>query len=163
MSDLREALTNWPAVYAAFTGAFDTPVERRKHSNEYTEDARKRLREFNDLVLAVLAQPEAGELVFLGSPDHKAVAARLRGYANDPMWADHGEVPKSLLFEVAQLLTTLPIAPDERMRRALPRPQDHCLATCKVNGCAKPDRCISEIDEDYIRGFKDALRADDNH
>jgi hypothetical protein len=54
------------------------------------------------------------EPVFLGSNDHKAVATRLRGYANDPMWANHGEVPKSLLFEAAQLLTTPPDATAQR-------------------------------------------------
>src|SRR5687768_5461021 len=125
MSDLREALIrsitaidDWLNVYASdFCNSDRVDEAQRRISDEggtlsYIANVQQKNR-------TALAQPEAVELVFLGSPDHKAVAARLRGYANDPMWADHGEVPKSLLFEAAQLLTAPPLAPDERMHRAL--------------------------------------------
>lgn len=41
-------------------------------------------------------QPEASELVQL-----------LQGYANDPMWAEHAEVPKSLLRAAIKRINTL--------------------------------------------------------
>ena len=46
----------WTTAYAAFKGAFDTPLARRRDSGEYAQDARRLLREFND---AMLAAPEA--------------------------------------------------------------------------------------------------------
>jgi len=50
MSTKAELLENWDAAYRAFKGAFDTPMARRKDSSEYSEDARKRLSDFDDLI-----------------------------------------------------------------------------------------------------------------
>src|SRR5687768_4901639 len=109
MSDLREALKPCPfcgnqpkSRWFGATGEDDDSgywgIECcQAFSHEDTEEDSARV--WN--TRAALAQPEAVEPVFLGNSDPKVVAARLRGYANDPMWADHGEVPKSLLFEAA--------------------------------------------------------------
>jgi hypothetical protein len=43
----------WKDAYAAFVGAFDNAVSQRKQGNEYSVDARKRLREFNELITKV--------------------------------------------------------------------------------------------------------------
>lgn len=40
----------WADAYSAFKGAFDTPLARRKMSDEFSEDARKRLREFDEMM-----------------------------------------------------------------------------------------------------------------
>ena len=50
----------WATAYAAFKGAFDTPLARRRDSGEYAQDARRLLREFND---AMFAAPEAPQPV----------------------------------------------------------------------------------------------------
>lgn len=39
----------WGAAYLAFRGCFDTPLARRRDDSEYANDARRRLRELNDL------------------------------------------------------------------------------------------------------------------
>lgn len=49
----------WADVYAAFKGAFDTPAAWLKDNSEYANDARKRLREFNEAMLA--AAPSASD------------------------------------------------------------------------------------------------------
>ena len=41
------ALT-WKDAYLAFTGAFDTPVARRKDDSVFASDARRRLRDFHE-------------------------------------------------------------------------------------------------------------------
>ncbi len=51
LQSLREA---WPDAFAAFRGAFDTPVARRKDGDEYAEDARARINAIN----ALLQPPE---------------------------------------------------------------------------------------------------------
>ena len=56
MTDTREALAAWDLAYAAFTGAFDTPQMRRQMPDEYSEDARKRMRDFDEIIRAALAQ-----------------------------------------------------------------------------------------------------------
>lgn len=42
----------WRLAYAAFRGAFDTPVARRQMNCEYAQDARKRLSEINEALTA---------------------------------------------------------------------------------------------------------------
>lgn len=42
----------WRDAYAAFQGAFDTPLARRRDDSEYAQDARKRLRAFNESMTA---------------------------------------------------------------------------------------------------------------
>lgn len=44
-------LPEWKDAYAAFKGAFDNPIARRKIFNDYMEDARQRLYKFNDLMI----------------------------------------------------------------------------------------------------------------
>lgn len=46
-----DADADWASAYAAFVGAFDTPAARRQNSNEYANDARDRLRSFNDSIV----------------------------------------------------------------------------------------------------------------
>lgn len=46
----------WNDAYAAFKGAFDTPQMRRAINDEYAEDARKRLRDFDEPIRALLSQ-----------------------------------------------------------------------------------------------------------
>ena len=58
-TDTREALAAWELTYAAFKGAFDTPQMRRNMPDEYSEDARKRMRGFNELIRAALATQPA--------------------------------------------------------------------------------------------------------
>ena len=43
----------WADAYAAFQGAFDTPMARRRDSSEYAMDARRRMREINEKFLAL--------------------------------------------------------------------------------------------------------------
>jgi hypothetical protein len=45
---LKELETLWPDTLAAFRGAFDTPLARRRDNSEYAEDARDRMRMFNE-------------------------------------------------------------------------------------------------------------------
>jgi len=47
----------WADAYAAFKGAFDTPAAWLKDSSEYANDARKRLCEFNEAMLAASPTP----------------------------------------------------------------------------------------------------------
>jgi len=47
-----EVPDGWADAYAAFKGAFDSPVARWKIDDEYAADARRRLRDFNDTMLA---------------------------------------------------------------------------------------------------------------
>ncbi len=44
------SLDAWKDVYASFQGAFDTPVARRKQDDEFASDARRRMREFNEVI-----------------------------------------------------------------------------------------------------------------
>ena len=43
----------WNDVYAAYAGAFDTPVARRKNGDEFSQDARWRMREFAESMYRV--------------------------------------------------------------------------------------------------------------
>ena len=50
-ADLRRAasaLEKWRDAYLAFKGAFDTPQMRRQLSDDYSQDARRRMREINE-------------------------------------------------------------------------------------------------------------------
>jgi len=49
----KQFIDEWNAAYAAFRGAFDTPVMRMKTDNDYADDARRRMREFNELMQEV--------------------------------------------------------------------------------------------------------------
>lgn len=40
----------WDEAFAAFKGAFDTPLARRRQSDEYSVDARQRLHQYNSLM-----------------------------------------------------------------------------------------------------------------
>lgn len=42
----------WREAFAAFQGAFDTPLARRRDDSEYAQDARRRLRAFNESMTA---------------------------------------------------------------------------------------------------------------
>lgn len=44
----KQLLADWQQAYDAFVGAFDTPIQRRKMADEYSADARQRLRNFSD-------------------------------------------------------------------------------------------------------------------
>lgn len=48
-----EILQQWPDVYSAFKNSFDTPQMKRLVKNECSENARKRLDEFNELLLTI--------------------------------------------------------------------------------------------------------------
>jgi hypothetical protein len=43
-------LEEWKNCYAAFRGAFDTPLARRRFDDEFSEDARKRMRQINEKI-----------------------------------------------------------------------------------------------------------------
>lgn len=45
----------WKDAYAAFTGAFDTPIARRKDDGTFAQDARRRLSSFNEEIKTLLA------------------------------------------------------------------------------------------------------------
>jgi hypothetical protein len=51
MSNL-EILQHWPEAYTAFKGVFDTPQIHRLVKGESAEEARKRLRDFDELLLS---------------------------------------------------------------------------------------------------------------
>ncbi|BAG41486.1 hypothetical protein [Ralstonia phage phiRSL1] len=46
MTEQPDLYTEFMDAFRAFTGAFDTPIARRRQSNELAEDARERLRQF---------------------------------------------------------------------------------------------------------------------
>lgn len=52
----------WKDAYASFQGAFDTPVARRKQDDEFANDARRRMREINE-VLTSSTQSYQDEIV----------------------------------------------------------------------------------------------------
>jgi hypothetical protein len=57
--DLRQ---QWADAYAAFKGAFDTPQMRRNMPDEFSADARRRLREFDELMSAYGVQERVASL-----------------------------------------------------------------------------------------------------
>lgn len=48
-----DLVQNWREAYAAFKGAFDTPVARRHMGDEFAQDARRRLRDFDEALRAL--------------------------------------------------------------------------------------------------------------
>jgi hypothetical protein len=54
--------SQWAEAYAAFIGAFDTPLARRQIDNEFAQDARRRLRDINDLVTSMSSREEAADV-----------------------------------------------------------------------------------------------------
>jgi len=44
----------WRDAYLAFVGAFDTPVDRLRYSDEYAVDARKRMAEFDTKMIQLV-------------------------------------------------------------------------------------------------------------
>jgi len=55
----REVLrATWQDAYAAFKGAFDTPVARRKVDDEYATDARERLAALNEMLSIEMPTPD---------------------------------------------------------------------------------------------------------
>jgi hypothetical protein len=50
----------WADTYAAFKGAFDTPMARRHDNSVYAQDSRIRMRDFNELMLSTA--PEQAEI-----------------------------------------------------------------------------------------------------
>lgn len=59
----HQAEGNWDEAFAAFKGAFDTPVARRQDQSEFAQDARRRLRSYNEDVLEARRQRGAMELL----------------------------------------------------------------------------------------------------
>ena len=56
----REVLrAAWQDAYAAFKGAFDTPVARRKVDDEYATDARARPAALNEMLSVEMPAPRA--------------------------------------------------------------------------------------------------------
>jgi hypothetical protein len=54
--------TTWNDAYLAFRGAFDTPADHMRHANDYTDDARARMRQFNEMMQDFAPKaPTAGE------------------------------------------------------------------------------------------------------
>ncbi len=47
----------WADAYAAFKGTFDTPAAWLKDGSEYANDARKRLRDFNEAMISASPTP----------------------------------------------------------------------------------------------------------
>lgn len=52
---------DWDTAYRAFVGAFDTPLARRRHDDEYAADARRRLRDLDEALAAAPTIPATGE------------------------------------------------------------------------------------------------------
>ena len=83
-------MKRWQDAYAAFKGRFDTPVERRHMSDEFAQDARQRLRDFDEAMRAL--DPKGGRAMWYGSEpagwaDQGAQQARKCLYCNIPMIA----------------------------------------------------------------------------
>lgn len=93
----------WSDAFAAFKGAFDTPAARRRDGSEYAEDARKRLREFNEAMLAAATQPEAAQ----ACPHCKRDAAS--GCGDEVLAANTGAQPRCLRNEAAKVGCGKPI------------------------------------------------------
>ena len=53
----------WMQAFAAFQGAYDTPVARRKDADEYSEDARKRMRSFNERFRELAGLQPSGDVL----------------------------------------------------------------------------------------------------
>lgn len=82
----KHTAPGWADAYAAFQGAFDTPLARRRMDDEVSQDARRRLREFNEAVLAAQAPAPAHQAT--ESDDDTARLAERYGakvaWANEP-------------------------------------------------------------------------------
>lgn len=50
--------SDWSDTYAAFVAAFDTPLARRRQDDEYAQDARRRMREMNERIVAAAPSPD---------------------------------------------------------------------------------------------------------
>lgn len=49
----HQIFAEWSSAYAAFKGAFDTPLSRRRDGSEFAQDARDRLRELDETMRAM--------------------------------------------------------------------------------------------------------------
>lgn len=58
----RQLLDEWVDAYKSFIGAFDTPISRRRNMDEFSVDARARLRKF-DKIIRTIADAEAAQPV----------------------------------------------------------------------------------------------------
>lgn len=56
---IEKLIQDWPDTYRAFSGAFDTPLSRRRQDDEYSNDARRRLQQLNELVERITGHIEA--------------------------------------------------------------------------------------------------------
>jgi len=55
--DMDEVGARWKEAYAAFAGAFDTPLARRRQDDEFASDARRRMKSFDAFVEAGMSAP----------------------------------------------------------------------------------------------------------
>jgi hypothetical protein len=62
----------WEQTYAAFAGAFDTPISRRRQNDEYSIDARQRMRAFNEIIENIPEGYEIGLIPIDRKPELKA-------------------------------------------------------------------------------------------
>lgn len=80
----------WADAYAAFQGAFDTPLARRRMDDEFCRDARRRLGEFNDAMLAA-HQPYAAPSAPPSESD-KEDAELFRWLESQAHWQDERDM-----------------------------------------------------------------------
>lgn len=63
MAAINMVREEWKENMLAFTGAFDNAVARRKHTDEYTEDCRQRMRAFNVMITSPHNEDEVQEAI----------------------------------------------------------------------------------------------------
>lgn len=72
------------------------------------------------------------------------------GKYSNPEWA------KAARAAVAKARLVAP--PDSGAGKSETRKEDDCLGLCRNKGCQRPDRCMSSIDDEYLRGYTDGVR-----
>lgn len=75
-----QIFAEWSSAYAAFKGAFDTPLSRRRDESEYAKDARDRLRELDESMRAMAPMLEEQERPPLEQYDLEQSAEYRKGY-----------------------------------------------------------------------------------
>lgn len=173
-----EALqSEFEQAYRAFVGAFDTPQMRRMLSNEYADDARKRLRDFAENFARATQQAAKGDVRAAGEPKCFAADGKTHVYPVTglglvvkagnfnalygerattpfPVAGSAGQAPHS----AAQVISDLLFALTERRAKNVIRSEDAYVDAARAFLCRpKIPEELHPDTKDLVRRFASAL------
>lgn len=138
----RAVLDEWEEAYAAFKGAFDTPLSWRRDNSDYANDARDRLRAFNDKMLTntQTTTKEMDPPSYL--PDGWIKEAR-KLYDQVKVFpeknGDPREVGSTGFMQLLELRNHV-----EKLLAAAPSPSEFTTPDCPVCGCVDDGQCLCD-------------------